>query len=359
MLRSYGLILLAIVVVWLVARLSMTSTPPFETTPGQPSERSLAVMERFDVNGQRQWVFLRGHDRDRPLLLVLHGGPGTAMAAHVRTLVPELEEDFLVAHWEQRGAGKSYAATAFDATFTVEQLVADTIAITRALLARFDRERLFVLAGSWGTFLGINAIHQRPDLYQGYFGVGQIVDQGRGERLSYDWALQQARSRGDTEAVEVLESIGPPPYEDHVKQLLVQRRVLRRYGGAIRHPERRRAIDDPWILLRQEEYGVLDKINWFRGQLKSERLLGPAFRRVDLRQRIRSVEVPVYFFQGTHDWQTPTVLVEEYVEALRAPHKQLFLFESSAHLPIFEEPAAFVSTLRSVVARDFAARPAA
>lgn len=332
-----------------------TFSPPFEPNDTSGDE-SVATMEALLVNGQKQWVFVRGRRRSNPLLLVLHGGPGTTMAPHLRTFVPELEEDFLVAHWEQRGAGKTYATTTFDETFTVEQMIADTTRVTELLLERYGRDRLFVLAGSWGTFLGMNAIQRRPDLYRAYFGVGQIVHQARGEELSYDYAMAQAVANGDTDAVERLEAIGRPPYpaEEHVDRLLVQRRVLRKYGGAIKHAVSASRIDDPKLVLFQEEYDLFDKINWVRGQKRSEALLGPVFRRIDLRRTIASVKVPVYLFQGESDWQTPTVLVREYFETLAAPQKELHVFGESAHMPIFEEPERFVSTLRRIVTRDFA-----
>src|SRR5690606_40616077 len=71
-------------------------------------------------------------------LLYLAGGPGGTDLGAVRRDVG-LEEDFVVAVWEQRGAGKSYAALDPAETLTVDQLVSDTIEVTDYLRERFGR----------------------------------------------------------------------------------------------------------------------------------------------------------------------------------------------------------------------------
>jgi pimeloyl-ACP methyl ester carboxylesterase len=49
-------------------------------------------------------------------------------------------------------------------------------------------------------------------------------------------------------------------------------------------------------------------------------------------------EVPLFFFQGEHDWQTPTTLARPFIESLSAPIKEYIAFENSAHWLINEEP---------------------
>jgi hypothetical protein len=44
-----------------------------------------------------------------------------------------------------------------------------------------------------------------------YVGIAQIADMPQGRRLSYDFALSEAKKRENAEAVSELETIGPPP----------------------------------------------------------------------------------------------------------------------------------------------------
>ena len=60
------------------------------------------------LGGLGQEVVVRGRDDRNPLLLVLHGGPGFAEMPLFTTYNAGLEDDFLVAYWDQRGAGRSF-----------------------------------------------------------------------------------------------------------------------------------------------------------------------------------------------------------------------------------------------------------
>ena len=53
-----------------------------------------------------------------------------------------------------------------------------------------------------------------------------------GERISYEWTLQQAKAANDLKAVKQLTEIGSPPYTGAWrKKFLTQRRILGSYGG--------------------------------------------------------------------------------------------------------------------------------
>ena len=62
----------------------------------------------------------------------------------------------------------------------------------------------------------------------------------------------------------------------------------------------------------------------------------------NLKHEIDSMQVPVYIFQGIHDYQTPYVVVKEFYDQLKAPHKAFFTFENSAHSPVMEEVEKFI-----------------
>ena len=68
------------------------------------------LRQRVQLGGLAQEVLVRGTDAGNPLLLILHGGPGFAEMPLFTTYNADLENHFLVAHWDQRGAGRSYAA---------------------------------------------------------------------------------------------------------------------------------------------------------------------------------------------------------------------------------------------------------
>ena len=62
---------------------------------------------------------------------------------------------------------------------------------------------------------------------------------------------------------------------------------------------------------------------------------------VDLLSQLRSLEVPVFFFLGRHDYNTPTSLVEEWASRLKAPQVEIVWFENAGHFLAVEAPEEF------------------
>lgn len=70
--------------------------------PTQPASEPVASLEMIQLGGVDQWVLIRGRDSSNPVLLWLHGGPGSAQMP-VRAVTSELEEWFVVVHWDPAG----------------------------------------------------------------------------------------------------------------------------------------------------------------------------------------------------------------------------------------------------------------
>jgi pimeloyl-ACP methyl ester carboxylesterase len=177
------------------------------TVPGSISEKAF-----IEVNGAKQGVFIKSRDATLPVLLLLHGGiPMYFLTARHPT---GLEDLFTTVWWEQRGSGLSYAA-AGGSPVTVDQLIADTIALTKHLCQRFGQEKIYLMGHSGGSFLGLQAIQRAPELFHAYIGVAQITDQLESEQLAYDYMLDRFRELGEKKWVRRLEGTsvenGTPP----------------------------------------------------------------------------------------------------------------------------------------------------
>jgi pimeloyl-ACP methyl ester carboxylesterase len=298
----------------------------------------MSTLEKVRVGGADQWILERSENIDNPIVLFLHGGPGTSQLTLNRRNTRDLERFFTVVNWDQRGAGKSYPAIRNVQRMTIDQFVEDTRELTLYLLRKFDKARLVLVGHSWGTVVGALAVARYPELYSCYVGVGQTANMTDGERASYRWTLEQARQHGHRKAIDALVSMGPPPYKrDWQKNTLAQRRYLGRFGGEV-HANRRGAFDlVVGSLLFSREYTLTDRINFFRGILGSMRLLWPQLLEVDLFKSVPELRIPVLFIEGRHDHEAPAEIAERYVDALKAPSKELIWFEDSAHMPNSEE----------------------
>jgi pimeloyl-ACP methyl ester carboxylesterase len=201
-----------------------------------PIEGANAVSEltTVKIGGMKQWVSIRGTNQQNPLLLFLHGGPGTGQIGFIGTYQRELEKHFVVVNWDQRGAGLSYYGKIPKETMNINQFVQDTIELTQYMLHRFNKENLYLIGHSWGTIIGLLAVHERPDLYKRYFGVSQVADVSEAERVSYEILLERAKNENNPKAYQALTRIGKPPWQ-HLKYDRIHQKYLEEFRGGISH----------------------------------------------------------------------------------------------------------------------------
>jgi len=315
------------------------------TAPG-----GIESLESVELGGVRQWIYLRSEDRNNPVLLSLHGGPGSPELPLARDFGLRLEEHFVVVHWDQRASGKSAGEEVPPGSLTIEGFVADTLELIDFLRARFEEERIYLLGHSWGSILGTLVARDHPERLHAYVGMGQVVNMRSNEQLSYEFALRRAREMGDEVAIRELSRLRPP-YEADVSELFVQRRWLDRFGGVVHDGSML-----PFILrgALSPEYSLLDVLTVLPSLLRGDlvKAMYAEMLEVNFLEQARRLEVPVYFLTGRYDYDTPFELVEQYFEVLEAPRKEIIWFERSAHAPNLEEPERFQEVLISRVLRD-------
>src|SRR5690606_35983866 len=102
---------------------------PASTAPIVGGDDGVAELVMVEINGHDQGLMIRGRSPDNPIMLYLAGGPGGTDLGAMRRDVG-LEQHFIVATWDQRGTGRSYPALDPTDTITLEQMVADAVAVT-------------------------------------------------------------------------------------------------------------------------------------------------------------------------------------------------------------------------------------
>jgi pimeloyl-ACP methyl ester carboxylesterase len=160
-------------------------------------------------------------------------------------------------------------------------------------------------------------------------------------------ALEIAQSKGDTALIERLTANGEPPYygNDVTWKSAVYLNYLSAYMAA--NPKIQNPGYNTFRDVGSSEYGLLDKINFFRGIVNTFNHVYQQLYTIDMRTDYIKLDVPVCFFLGRHDVNAPTVLVEEYVQGLDAPDKRIIWFEHSGHNPWINEPEKFVREVLS------------
>lgn len=341
-----GLLLAAALAV--VASQAFAKTPAITDAQGQPLPGSIATLERVTLNGSQQWVSIRGQDTTMPVLLFLAGGPGGSQLATARYALGGLEAHFVVVNWEQPGAGKSFDAVD-RTTITPERYIADAHALVLHLRERFGQDKVYVLGESWGSALGIMLVQRYPELFHAFVGTGQMVAFLENDLMCYDFALNWARARGDAQKVEALTQQGPPPYYGPGMSWKEAAFLMDTFNYMNANPAIADNGANTFRDLAAPEYGLYDKVSWFRGVLETLDLVYPQLWEVDFRQQATKLAVPVYFLIGRHDINAPTVLAEQYFALLDAPHKEIVWFEHSGHTPWVSESDRFVRVMVEMV----------
>lgn len=59
------------------------------------------------INGIEQWITIKG-ERSKPVILFVHGGPGSPISPYSDILYKDLEKDFIIVQWDQRGSGRTF-----------------------------------------------------------------------------------------------------------------------------------------------------------------------------------------------------------------------------------------------------------
>ncbi|HUQ09046.1 MAG TPA: alpha/beta hydrolase [Steroidobacteraceae bacterium] len=338
----------------------MTLAAAHAQTPNEVfrSSRKLVTTDAVDeqglvtVGGIPQWVSVRGRHRSNPLLLVLHGGPAFTVSPVSYYYMRDWEEHFTVVQWDQRGAGKTYAASDPEkvrGTLSVERIVADAEELIGYLRTKYQKERIVLLGHSFGTILGVKLAQRKPEWLHAYVGMGQFTDFQQSEAEGYAATLAAARADKNDKAVAALLSIAPFPDREHpernVQNLGTERLWLATYGGYYwpggfgHNGEIARLSPD----YSEAELKIRDEAQAF-----SDQILWDELGRVSFVDATR-FKVPVIIFQGRHDRGTSSALVDKWFATLEAPVKKLVWFEDSAHMVYEEEPGKTLVSLVSVV----------
>ena len=316
---------------------SIGRTPPFLTAGGDVLPGSIAEVAAWRIGGIDQWVMVRGRSLDNPVLILLHGGPGSSETASYRAFNADLEAAFTVVYWDQRGAGRTFDPATPLETMTIDHFVLDLDELVDRVLARTGKPHVTLLGHSWGSVLGVIYAQRFPGKVRAYVGVGQVADMAASETASYEFVLARAKERGPARAVKQLLALGPPPHT--IEQLLVQRRWLTSMGGSMgRNLTMARLI---WRGLRTPEASLWDLVRLGRGAVFSLKPLWPQLMASHLRTEVPRLSMPVFFLLGRLDMQVAAPVSAAYFEALEAPHKELVWFEESGHMVPFEEPERF------------------
>jgi len=320
-------------VVWLLFAVASLNPPHNMAAQASPIHAPERVEEEMFVRigGIDQWITIKGADRNNPVVLFLHGGPGDALSPYADAMYAGWEKDFTLVQWDQRGAGRTYGKNgqSIEPTMTVERMAQDGIEVTEFLIKHLHQKKIILVGGSWGSILGIYISHARPDLFYAYVGVAQMVNWQENVSASYARVLEMARASNDQQAITALMTIGPPPWH-MVSNWPIFRRWEKAYQAKLVT-----APPAPWTINpayaspgEQAQYEAADDFSFIH--FWGPTLSGP-FTKVDLPALGTDFAVPIFIIQGQQDLTAVPELAKAYFDSINAPRKQFYLVPGTGH----------------------------
>ena len=316
------------------------------------TSKGIDSLEKIRLGGIDQWILIRGWNRFNPVVLFLHGGPGAPLFNYARDVGVEarLEQHFVMVYWEQRGTGKSFYRSIPVESMTIEQFISDTYELSKKLRDRFDVSNIILIARSWGSLIGLMAVHRYPELYSCYVGIGQMIHPLENDKLSYEYTLKLAQDFDNQKAIKQLRKVGYPPY--NLEKLNIQRRWLTKFYRKLMAEKFNISRPNHWQkLLSTPEYTFIDIVKMgLDPDFSARHLWDEQFYRINFFKQIPWIDVPVCFLAGRYDYFTPSEIVEKYYQKVIAPKgKHLIWFEKSGHNPEREETDKFYEIIMNQI----------
>ncbi|GGA37928.1 alpha/beta fold hydrolase [Psychrobacillus lasiicapitis] len=298
-------------------------------------ENSISELEQVKINGSKHEIMIRGNDKDNPVILVVHGGPGTPEIPYVDTYQDLLETNFTVVHYDQRASGKSYHFGEDYSNLSTDLLVEDLLAMTDYISKRLGKEKVILMAHSAGTYIGMQAADLAPEKYEAYIGIGQMSDTIESEMDGLNYVIDQAKQNGNTEDVLYLQGL-----TEQIRngEMVTPRNYVMKYGGATRLIEN---PGDNISVLLSSEYNLLDVIRYNYGMSYTQQKLLKDILENPLPTIVTKLEMPFYFVMGKYDYMTSSRAAKNYFDKIEADQKEFISFDQSAHYPQFEEKEKF------------------
>lgn len=318
---KYILLLLAAIIIMILSAHTIGGAIN-RMTPDGGINRSMYV----DINGTKQWVNIYGENIDNPVLLYLHGGPGSATSDIDYAFTRKWADIYTVVTWDQRNCGKSYDAAQNNTELTKDLLMQDGREMTEFLLDYMGKEKITILGHSWGSFYGANLVLEYPEYYECFIGTGQLVDMVENETAFKEEAGKWAE--GDAEALALVKQLTPDNFT--LEHISARNSLMEKYGYGM-------MVDGSdynlaATILFNPNYSIPDWIRYFQrdSSVYLKFFNSDEFRAFSLKGRY-DYEVPYYNINGDKDYQTNYNLAREYFDQLNAPYKEMFIMEDTTH----------------------------
>ena len=296
----------------------------------------------FRLGGYEQKVLIEGKRKDLPVVITLHGGPGTPVPFSVgcRGLFPEFTDKFIMVYWDQLGCGiNNYK---IDDSFTISSFVAMTSDLIDNVRKKFPDNKIFIFSTSWGSVLGALVSQIKSDDICGAVVCGQIV-----KNIFFNDEVIGTLEKSNVPKCKLDIIKNATPETASSKELQTASTCLTRYTDAYNNRNGRKAPMGDIImgLMTSPDYKFKDFKAVIDNGYKGNNSIWNELLKIDLTETIRSVKFPYYILQGETDIIASTNTIKNIADNSGNENLRCDIIGNTGHFPGAEMMEAVLKAL--------------
>lgn len=316
---------------------------------------SACSKEDVKLNDLNETIFVRHKKADMPariygngsekvFLIILHGGPGgSGLQYRVNAIRTEIEKNNAVVYFDQRGSGSSQGNYS-EEDVSIDIMAEDVLALAKVIKAKYGNDaKLFLMGHSWGGALGpatllknqedflgwidVDGSHDSKGLYDTYKVVfKEMADKQIALGNSVDYWKNIHDLASNTEAYSLENYYKLNGAANGVAEILAADKVINESKADFGND----TPSENWPIVTWNKNRI--------GQILDEKGLN---ENVSYTDRLSEITIPSLVLWGKYDIVVPTLYAQEAFDNLGTGDKEIFIFEKSAHSPMYTEPDLF------------------
>lgn len=291
-------------------------------------------LETLKLGGYDQKVLIEGKSKALPVVIFLHGGPGTPVPFSVgcRGLFPELTQKVIAVYWDQLGCGINNRK--LDESFTVDSFVDMTCDLIEEVKKAFPQNKIYIFAISWGSVLALKSAVRVHEKLEGVFVYGQVI-----KNLFFNDYVKNAFDCAPSKIKKTVEKIFADGTDcgDKIldKNLARLASLLRKHTNGYVNKNSRQPKSGDVIkgLLTSPDYKFKDFKAIINNGYKGLISLWRELFKIDLTNEFSGLEIPYTVMQGDTDLATPTPIAEEVLGSCTNKNVKFEILKDSGHMP--------------------------
>ncbi len=292
----------------------------------------ISTVESVNLGGYLQKIAIEGKSKELPIVICLHGGPGSPIPFSVgcRGLFPYFTDRLIMVYWDQLGCGINNFK--IDDSFTIEHFTKMTVDLINEVRLRFPENKIYLFGMSWGSILALQSALQAPKLINGVVTCGQVITAPMLSENAFDAVEKSAAPEKDKNFARALRSEGTVP---SLKEMMTFSKIIRKYTDGYNNKASKSAPVGDIIkgLLSGPDYRFKDFIAIFKNGYAKNASLLREMASTDLSGLFNEITFPYFIFQGETDIVTDTESVVKLVEGLNNQNVSCSVLPDMGHFP--------------------------